>query len=209
VLQATLDLIRGKTAKATSADMRAALAQLSIEDAERAASDLEAERRRILLDGSDRELTAVEEKISAAWRQVERMTAAREELEARIAAIEAKEKADAFNAERKAIEDEAQAAADALRKEYPAIARKLIAMLERTEKADTATREFNRRIFQSAPHLRIEMVQQRVFNNFHPDGINGSLLTGVSLPDIDPQFAPAWNDPRASIRGRPMSLKAS
>ncbi|WP_262272213.1 hypothetical protein [Microvirga yunnanensis] len=198
-----------KKSGAGSADLRQALTETPTAEAKAAVERLEAERRRLLLDGSEKDLKAVEETLASARRDLDRANAATEELQRRIAEAEAKEKTDAFNAERKAVEDEAQATADAIRKEYPALAHKLVAMLKRLQAADTAVREFNHRCYASNRDLRISMVQERVFNGYHPDGLNGSLLTQVSLPDIDPEFAPAWNDPQAPFRGRPMTFKAA
>lgn len=67
----------------TADQLRQTLDQINIEGLEAAAEKLEAERRRVLLDGSDKELEAIETKIAAANRDIERAYAAKAELEKR------------------------------------------------------------------------------------------------------------------------------
>jgi hypothetical protein len=76
----------------TAAELREAVATISVATLEAEVNRLEAERRRLLLDGSDDEVIAIERKIEAANREVERAAAAIEELTARIANAEARER---------------------------------------------------------------------------------------------------------------------
>lgn len=87
-----LDLIRRP--KTTVKDYDLALGQLSVEAAEAAVQQLEIERRRILIDGTDAQLTAIEQKIATANREVERVACAIEELNARREEAVARERAD-------------------------------------------------------------------------------------------------------------------
>jgi chromosome segregation ATPase len=211
MLSTVLNLLKKPAAR--SDELRKALSEISSAEARANVERLEAERRRLLLDGSDKDIRAVEENLASARRDLDRANAATEELQRRIAETEAKEEADKAAAERKAIEDEAQAAADAIRKEYPVLARKLVDLLERVKAADEAVKEFNQRLVKSgqwgtAPHLRMESVQSRVFTNFNEQGWNGSLPVHVILPDIDANFAPGWNDQGKIHRGS-MALKVA
>jgi hypothetical protein len=78
-----LDLLRKP--KNSSAELRDALSQLSVAEAEKLVETLEADRRKYLLDGSEKELEAIEAKLASANRDVERTYVAIEELKRRIA----------------------------------------------------------------------------------------------------------------------------
>src|SRR5690242_5137371 len=73
-----------RTGKSSVAEITAALAEIDVDALEAASEALEAERRRVLLDGSDKDLEAIEAKITAADREVERAVAAKAELERRL-----------------------------------------------------------------------------------------------------------------------------
>jgi hypothetical protein len=79
---------------ASSVELREALARLDPSAAERAVEALEMERQRLLLqDGVDKQLDAIEAKITAGNREVERQFAAKAELERQIKAAEEREQA--------------------------------------------------------------------------------------------------------------------
>lgn len=80
--------LREKADGASAAELRELRSKLSVADAERQASEIEAARRKALVNGSDEEVDALERRLNAAKREVERLAAAVEELDARIAAAE-------------------------------------------------------------------------------------------------------------------------
>lgn len=130
----------------TADQLRQTLDQIDIEGLEAAAEKLEAERRRVLLDGTDKELEAIEIKIAAANRDIERAYAAKAELEKRLeAAIAA-----ATEAELAGIYNNAKAKADAaarlLRKEYPDLGRRFVELIRAVAEADVAVEEANKRL---------------------------------------------------------------
>lgn len=89
---------------ATSKELRDTLAGLDIPGAERLVDELEVQRRRLLLqDGADDQIDALDVRIRAANREVERLYAAKEELQAKITEAEGREK-------KSTIEDQATAA---------------------------------------------------------------------------------------------------
>ena len=89
------DLIR-KT-NPTAAELRAAVTKLSVEEAEAKVTTLEAEHRRLLIEGTEAEVEAVEQKILAATRDVQRVAIAIEEFTTRISAAEAREAAETLD----------------------------------------------------------------------------------------------------------------
>lgn len=116
MLADALDLLRRP--QASAAELRAALDSLSAPDAEREVDAIEAERRRILLDGTDADLATIETRISAACRTLERTTAAIDELQRRLAETERAE----GDAERRARHERARkASADAAKRLGPVV----------------------------------------------------------------------------------------
>src|SRR5215218_7906413 len=75
ILKNVLEMIRAKR-PGTSAELKAARAQLSAEHAERRLRDLQEKRQRILLEASDKEVVALEAEITAARLDAERVTIA-------------------------------------------------------------------------------------------------------------------------------------
>lgn len=146
----------------TADQLRQTLGQIDIEGLEAAAEKLEAERRRVLLDGTDKELEAIETKIAAANRDIERAYAAKAELEKRLeaaitAATEA-ELSDRYNA----AKAKADAAAKMLRKEYPDLARRLVELIRAVAEADVAVEEANKRLpADVAPLWPVEVTVRR------------------------------------------------
>ncbi|MDF3216280.1 MULTISPECIES: hypothetical protein [Mesorhizobium] len=137
----------------TADQLRQTLDQINIEGLEAAAEKLEAERRRVLLDGSDKELEAIETKIAAANRDIERAYAAKAELEKRleaaIAAATEAELSDRYNA----AKAKADAAAKLLRKEYPDLGQRLVELIRVVAEADVAIEEANKRLPEDAAAL--------------------------------------------------------
>ncbi|OJU51142.1 MAG: hypothetical protein BGO03_01795 [Mesorhizobium sp. 61-13] len=129
-----------------------ALAELDIDAAEREAADLEAQRRRLLVSGDDTALEAIEVKITAANRAIERTLALREELEARLAGIDA----ETAEADRRARYEQAvsiRAAGEKALRKYPQIARQLLDLLETLASAEIAISAANADRPEGSPEL--------------------------------------------------------
>jgi hypothetical protein len=78
--------------RSTAAELREARDQLSVQEAEKVVEELEAQRRKALLDGSsEKDIEAIERQIATANRDVERTAAAIEAITVRIAEAEASE----------------------------------------------------------------------------------------------------------------------
>ncbi|CDX22111.1 hypothetical protein MPL3356_390151 [Mesorhizobium plurifarium] len=150
-MQAILKSMRGQPK--TVEQLQATLDALDIEGLEAAAENLEVERRRVLLDGTDKDLEAIEAKIASANRDIERAYAAKTELTKRLEAA----KAAATESELRARYDAAKAQADAagkmLRKEYPELAKRLVSLIRTLAEADVAVEEANRQLPADAPPL--------------------------------------------------------
>ena len=139
-LKSLLSLVR-KPANARD-EIVSALAAIDVAAAERQADALEIERRRVLVSGDDRDLAAIEEKIVAANRQIERSLAMREEFEARLdrlddtAAEQARKKAYDF-----ALSERGRA--EKALKRYPAVARQIVELLAEIATAELAIASAN------------------------------------------------------------------
>lgn len=84
-----LDMLRKP--KTTTDEIRAALKGLSVEVAETRVEELEASRRRALIDGTDSQVEEIERQILIANRDVERVVATIQELNVRLELAEASE----------------------------------------------------------------------------------------------------------------------
>ncbi|CDX39196.1 hypothetical protein MPLA_290070 [Mesorhizobium sp. ORS 3359] len=150
-MQAILKSMRGQPK--TVEQLQATLDALDIEGLEAAAENLEVERRRVLLDGTDKDLEAIEAKIASANRDIERAYAAKTELTKRLEAA----KAAATESELRARYDAAKAKADAagqkLQREYPELAKRLVSLIRTLAEADVAVEEANRQLPADAPPL--------------------------------------------------------
>lgn len=85
--------ITGRPEKRTSTELRAALAEIDQASLERRVDAIEAQRRQLLLTGTDAELQALLQDLAAANLEAERGTVAAEELKKLIANAEARERA--------------------------------------------------------------------------------------------------------------------
>lgn len=146
----------------TADQLRQTLEQIDIDGLEAAAEKREVERRRILLDGTDKELEAIETKIAAANRDIERAYAAKAELEKRlesaIAAATEAELASIYNS----AKAKADAAAKMLRKEYPDLGRRFVELIRAVAEADVAVEEANKRLpADAAPLWPVEVAVRR------------------------------------------------
>jgi len=112
-----------RSSKTSSDEIKGALSMIDIGQLEAAAEKLDAERRRVLLDGDDKELADIESRIATANRDIERAIATKEELERRLAdAVVAEEDGERRSRYRAAKVKGEQAAAEVARK-YPGYAK--------------------------------------------------------------------------------------
>lgn len=139
-----LDLLRQP--RPSSTDLRKALDQVDVPAAQADHDQLKAERAALLMEGDDRTLDALETRISAAARQVERAEILRQQLVSKIAEAEAREADEALTAERAAVEAEAVATAKALRTAYPKLATELVMLLERLSAAEAGVVAMNAKL---------------------------------------------------------------
>ena len=127
----------------TAEQLRQRFDQIDIEGLEAAEEKLEAERRLVLLVGSDKELEAIEAKIATANRDIERAYVAKAEFtkrldEAAAAATEAE-----LTERYSSAKAKADAAAKMLAKEYPTIGRRFVDLIRAIAEADIAVDEAN------------------------------------------------------------------
>jgi DNA repair exonuclease SbcCD ATPase subunit len=80
-----------KKEEPTAAELKQAIADISVPDLEAKVNTLEARRRALLLDGSDAEVAEIEAEIEIANRNVERACAAIDELKRKLPAAEERE----------------------------------------------------------------------------------------------------------------------
>jgi chromosome segregation ATPase len=153
------NIIKSMRGQAKTADqLSQALDQIDIEALEAAEEKLEAERRRVLLDGSDKDLEAIEAKIATANRDIERAYAVKAELtkrldEAAAAATEAE-----LTERYSSAKAKADAAAKMLAKEYPAIGRRFVDLIRAIAEADIAVDEADRYWRRQQLILRAQML---------------------------------------------------
>lgn len=126
--------------------LRQALDGIDIDGLEKTAEQLEADRRRVLLDGTDKDVEAIEAKIASANRDIERAYAAKVELTKRLeeaaATATETERADAY----RIAKAKADAAAKMLRKEYPELGRRFADLLRLVAEADMAVHAANEQL---------------------------------------------------------------
>lgn len=189
-----LDLIRSP--KPSSADLRAALDANDVEAAQAEHDRLRAEHADLLMDGDDTTLDALEARIAAARRQVERTTIIRDQLTAGLADAELREAAEALSAERKAVEAEAGAVAKAIKVQYPKLAGDLRELLERLAASERAVAAVNTRLHEAGRSDEVlTPVETRAYPlGPHEYGPARSLLTRTALAAI-PGRSAGWNDP--------------
>ncbi|PZV33379.1 hypothetical protein [Mesorhizobium kowhaii] len=168
------------------ADLAFALASLDLESAEVRASQLETERRRILISGDDRDLAEIEDKITVANREIERRFALRDELQSRLAKID---EADEI-AGRKRRYDEATKLSGEVRKalaRYPSLARQIIDMLAVVAEAEAAIAAANDDLPEGAAPIAAAEVSVRGTGADIPP-----LASTILLPSFDPAKPDLW-----------------
>lgn len=180
-----LDLLRSP--KPSSAELRTAIAENDVEAAQAEHARLNAQHAELLMEGDDKTLDALEARISAARRQVERVTIVRDQLHASLAEAEAREAAEILTAERGAAEAEAEAVAKVLRTTYPKMVADMVAVLARLEASEQAVRDVNAKLLKAerGDELVAE-VETRTFPLApHTYGPAMSIGNRTRLPAID------------------------
>lgn len=156
------------SSKSSADEIKSALSNvpelIAAADAEKVS--LQAKRVRVLLAGDDAELAAVDEALASASRQIERLTALADALEAKLdQTLEESALADAL-AQRAAVEKIRDKAAKSLEAKWPKIGEMVVALLREIAYADAAVAAFNRKIDGSGLDVEPlqgaeEMVRQR------------------------------------------------
>lgn len=136
---------------ASAAELREMRSKLSVADAERGVSELEAVRRKALINGSDQDVDRIEKDLGRAKREVERTVAAVEELDARIVAAEKAE----LNAELDAAIAEATAQCRHMGEDFDGLRKNL------DEAARAIARIWDRRSFIKDTNERVVMHGRR------------------------------------------------
>lgn len=130
----------------TSAELRAARDEIDEAALNRAVGAAEAALRDALVGGDEKAVERAEQQVVTARRSLDRARAAIEIISERVVVAEQAEAAATLDAERAAVEAEAQAAADAIRKMWPGLQTKMVALLNRLDAAEAAVAEVNRRL---------------------------------------------------------------
>jgi chromosome segregation ATPase len=195
-LKALIGLL--KTPKTPSAVLREQLDSLptAIQTAERQADELEADRRTILLEGTDADLAAIEDKIVQANRDAERLHEAKRVLERRLAEAEKQEAEDALSTERDATEKESADVAKQIGSEYPKLARRLTEMLQRLVDAEEQVEAINAKLSAAGRgDERLDGPERRIFPKAaNPNYQFWHLGAEIRLPHFADQWAPGWGD---------------
>lgn len=174
-------------------ELQSALAAIDV--AALNAEVIRAERARtgLLLDGTEKELDEADAALKRATRESDKGTAARELLKARIAEAEAAAADAALDAERDAVEREAEAVKRVLLKEYVAYQAAMVAILHRLDAAEDAVTRHNELRAKAGRTDRLAPVETRAFpvprNQFA--GVY-SVRRRTSFRALD--GAPSWND---------------
>jgi hypothetical protein len=124
------------------AEIQSALASIDVEAMEAAAEQLEEDRRRVLVEGNDKDVDAVEAKITLANRDIERAIAAKAELERRLEKAASAETENARKARYKAAKAKSKQAADRV-KEYSVHAKAIADLIRLLAEATVAVQAAN------------------------------------------------------------------
>jgi hypothetical protein len=125
------------------ANLQTALAQLDVTAAEKKVDELEAERRRVLLDGNDADVTRVEKEIAAACLAVERTALARDEISRRLEQAVQVESEDARRERYEAARAQVAAASALIQSKYVTAALQIARIIASVEEAEHAAQAVN------------------------------------------------------------------
>lgn len=181
-----LKKLTGGPKAATAAELRAALAELDDAALVAAVEAAKADVGEAILSGAEKAVEKAELALEVAHRNRERATVARAELHKRLMAAEAAEASAALDAERATAEADAKAVAAALRREWPALQSKMVALLERLSGAEEAIKAVNSKLAAAGrDDERLDDVEWRARPRpvFAWEG-TVSLAANVALPEI-------------------------
>lgn len=150
----------------TAADLRSRRAEIESElpAAERAVRAAEAQRAAGLLDLDDKHLVGIEADLAKAVRDRDRLLAARAELDRRAADAESREKAEALDADLKAVAAKADRIAASLRSDYEKAAGSLCALLAGLAEAEAEVSRVNRLLHENGRGAEaIPAIEPRVY----------------------------------------------
>lgn len=188
-MRSIVELIRGPLR--SPADLRAALADLGDCSNSAEIEAAEAKRKEALVAGTDAEVERADKTLALAHRKRDRLSAHREEVEARLREAEARESSERLTAERTAAEKAAQ---DCLKflKRYPALASEIVDGLTALMAAEQAVASVNTRLAEAGrADERLATVEKRLVPV--PEWtIGGSLISAVVLPKRD-GYSKGWN----------------
>jgi len=169
---------------ASSQDFRTKLAEIdaALPEAEAALRAAEQRRAAGLLSLPDRDLERIEAEMARALRDRDRLRAARDEAERRLADAEAGEVRAVLDAERAAVEARAAKLASRLRPEYEAAGAKIVALLTELAAVEEEVRALNRRLADAGRHAdAVPAVETRVIDFGVNSETVASLLALTSL----------------------------
>lgn len=125
------------------AEIEGALSEINIEEMEAASTKLEEDRRRALIEGTDKDVEAIEAKITLADRDIERAVAAKAELERRLEQATAAESEGERLSRYKAAKMKSKQAADRVVKEYATHAQAIADLIRVLAEATVAVQAAN------------------------------------------------------------------
>jgi hypothetical protein len=190
-----------ETAEALAASLaEARVAQASVADRRR---DLETGRGAALL-GDGKAAEAHESAIAETEREADRLAAIVAELERRHAEATRREAREALEKQAAEAAAACRAAAEAVRKTWPRLARDLVALLE-TERAAEELRDALERALtaagEAAAGIEVPPPPRMTYGGSSRDGLMGvGLYRRVTLPAIDPE---TWRDEARAAWPRP------
>ncbi len=187
----------------TSVSIREALAEVdaAIPIATEKAVAADKSRAELLLSGTDAQVVAAEAETSTARIALDRLTAARCELERHLVETEAAEAMGALDTERAMVEAKAAKIAARLRREYEQHAGSLAGLLAELAAAEDAVSSINRKLYDAGRSDTLPPVEERAI----PAGRNSVDVAGLrALTALRPiGSSPGWGAGRqaASILG--------
>lgn len=137
-------LLGAKDPQTSNIEKAAALLPAEVDRARKEKSGLEEQRRALLLSGSDAEIEAIETRVAAAARHVDRLDVMAVEIQSRLESARQRDATATRDAERKAAEAEVAAAVAAL-KTYPKAALEIRKIIDKAIAAQRAVDAFNRK----------------------------------------------------------------
>lgn len=190
-----LEVIRSalRSPDASSADIRAALAAIDLPPLEAAVVAAERNRTGLLLDGTEAALDKADDVLKIAIRDRDRAIAAQAELSKRLTMTEEAEARSALDAERDAIDWEANVVEKLLRDRWIKLQTETVTLLDRLYHAERKIKEVNDRLGTAGRTDMIKPIEARVFPTpkFELHEMH-SILNRTVLKPID--GVPGWRD---------------